>query len=382
MDKVATAIDNHSHTAGVFLDLSKAFDTIDHNILLYKLSHYGIRGKALEWFRSYLSNRKQYVSLNDCTSTLRSLECGVPQGSLLGPLLFLCYINDFSNSSDVLSFILFADDSSIFYSHRNPQTLLDTINTELIHVNEWIQANKLSLNIKKTNYMLFSNSLNSLPDHITFNQIQLTRVESTKFMGLFIDEHLNWNSHLMYVNKLISRNAGVIYKLKNIFPEKILQMLYSTIILPYLNYGILAWGHSSRVFIDKIFLCQKRAIRNIFGLSRRSHTDELFYKSKILKIDDLYYFHLGCIMHKLSRNELPPVIESMFIKNKDIHKYPTRQTNLYHLPKTRLRLLQNTFIYNGPKLWNSFEPELQQTPNFYTFKRKLKLFLLKQYSSD
>ena len=159
-------------------------------------------------------------------------------------------------------------------------------------------------------------------------------------------------------------------------------MLYSTIILPYLNYGILAWGHSSRCLIDKLFLCQKRAIRNIFGVSMRSHTNELFSNSKILKIDDLYQFHLGCIMHKLNKTDLPYIIESVFIKNSEIHKYPTRQTNLYHLPKTRLRLLQNTLMYNGPKFWNSLEPELQQTTNFYTFKRKLKLFFLKQYSSD
>ena len=131
INKIANAIDNVLRTAGIFQDSSKAFDTINHDILLHKLPHYGVRGRALEWFRSYLSGRKQFVYIDGSESTLQPITCGVPQGSLLGPLLFIAYINDLKNSSEILSFILFADDSNLFCSHKNPETLLNTVNAEL-----------------------------------------------------------------------------------------------------------------------------------------------------------------------------------------------------------------------------------------------------------
>ena len=163
IDKVSKAIDDSKHTLGIFLDLSKAFDTIDHDILLYKLSYYGIRGTSLQWFRSYLSNRSQYVSINGINSNSRNLSYGVPQGSILGPLLFLIYINDFTKSSEELSFILFADDSNIFCSHSNLNYLVNKVNIELKSVANWLNVNKLSLNIAKTNFMLFSNSAIEIP---------------------------------------------------------------------------------------------------------------------------------------------------------------------------------------------------------------------------
>ena len=131
VDKISSALDNHMHTVGIFLDYSKAFDTVDHEILLYKLSQYGVRGTALNWFRSYLADRRQFVSLDGFVSEMQNVTCGVPQGSLLGPLLFILYINDFQFSSDVLSFILFADDSNIFFSHKNPKVLLQTVKGEV-----------------------------------------------------------------------------------------------------------------------------------------------------------------------------------------------------------------------------------------------------------
>ena len=155
MDRLITSLENDEHIIGIFVDFSKTFDTVDHVILLNKLSHYGIRGSALKWFESYLSNRKQYVTYNGISSLTKTVKCGVPQGSILGPLLFLIYINDLCSVCTHTFPILFADDTNLFSSGKEIEALEANINSELSHISAWLKVNKLSLNIKKTHYMIF-----------------------------------------------------------------------------------------------------------------------------------------------------------------------------------------------------------------------------------
>ena len=260
----------------------------------------------------------------------------MPQGSLLGPLLFIIYINDLPNSSDALSFILFADDSNIFYSHRDPQFLLNKVNThEIKFVQDWICANKLLLNINKSHYMVFSNTVNLLPGHILINNVTLRQIECTKFLGLYIDDDLSWKSHISYLCKLLSRNTGILYKLKEMFPIPILQTVYATLITSYMYYGILAWGNSASFLLNKSFHIQKRAIRIVNHKHFLAHTNMLFFTNNILKITDLFLYNVGIFMYKLSANDLPDVFLPMFRKNNEIHTYPTRQRQSFHLPRAR-----------------------------------------------
>ena len=200
IDNILNALDKglYTVTCGIFIDFPKAFDTINYEILLSKLEHYAIRGVALQWFKTYLKDRTQFVEFNGKISNTVQTNCGVPQGSNLGPLLFLIYINDISNCSDILKFRLFADDTNAFLEDYDIQTLTSRVNIELEKLTVWIKTNKLSLNIKKSKFMIFSTTQrqpNNMPSVMLDGSI-LEHSEFFKYLGIFLDRNLNWKFHI------------------------------------------------------------------------------------------------------------------------------------------------------------------------------------------
>ena len=292
LDKITESFANKEHIIGVFMDLSKAFDTIDHDILIYKLKRYGIQGIALSWIRDYLTNRKQYVLFQSSESPKSNVLCGVPQGSILGPLLFLIYINDIIYSSPLLSFILFADDTNIFYSHKNFDSLITTLNSELSKVSSWFICNKLSLNIAKTNFMLFkpSNFQNIRHNNcnIHIDGLPIIEKKATKFLGVTIDSSLSWNDHIRNIHISVSRGIGVLYRIKNLVSQKSLTILYNALILPYITYCNIVWGNCGLTKTNSILLLQKRALRLITNSHYFANSEPLFYKLKSLKVNDIH----------------------------------------------------------------------------------------------
>ena len=266
MEEITNSIDNKKHMIGVFIDLKKAFDTIDHSILLKKLEIYGIRGATNDWFRSYLTGRNQIVSVKGCASGKLTSTCGVPQGSILGPILFIVYINDMCNISEICKYILFADDTNIFCSHANAQQLQENMNAELLKLKQWFQTNKLSLNITKTNYMLVGNKKIENPCIQIDHQV-LTRVEKTKFLGVTIDDQMTWKQHIQIVQSKISRILGMMYKTKAFLNSTSLKYLYTSLILPHLMYCAEVWGNTYFSNLKCLYLAQKRALRIIFGIN-------------------------------------------------------------------------------------------------------------------
>ena len=199
------------YTIGVFLDLSKMFDTINHDILLQKLEVYEITGEALAWLASYLSNRMQCVSVDDCISEFKSISCEVPQGSILGPLLFLFYINDIVRSSDLLIFIMFADDINLFMSNIDLKTLISNVKDELSKVSKWMKVNQLSLSITKTNFIIFhSRQIYITSDiYLHIDGLLIERVLLTKYLGVILNENLTWTDHVKVVLNKTSKNFGI-----------------------------------------------------------------------------------------------------------------------------------------------------------------------------
>ena len=199
-DQIHESFENDNYTRGVFIDLPKAFDTTDHAILLKNLENYGIKGTNLAWFRSYLTNRKQYIQItNGSKSDLRNTACGVPQGSIFGPLLFLVYVNNLQSSSRILNPILFAGDTNLFYEHKNIKKIFATVNEELINydINDWFMAKKLSLRVGKTTYSLLHkpSRVDDLPlklPKLSINIQETKRAPYTKFLGVILHENLTW----------------------------------------------------------------------------------------------------------------------------------------------------------------------------------------------
>ena len=241
--------------------------SIDHNILLTKLEIQGIRGVALQWFASYLSDRTQLVAIAQSNSSTSLIKCGVPQRSVLGPLLFIIYINDIIKSTTWLKFVLFADDTNLFASHINLEILIDQINKELINVSTCLKINNLSQNVSKTNFIVFHNRQTNIDiaPKINIDSNLIKQVRSTKFVRVIINENLTWLNHMSIVLNKTNKNVGVIRRLSKLLPIDVLHTLYNVFIAPYLDYCNIAWSVNDTVTFVKLFRMQKQALRVISG---------------------------------------------------------------------------------------------------------------------
>ena len=299
----------------MFLDLSKAFDTIDFTIILTKMEYYGIRGVALEWFRSYLMNRKLYVSVKGNDSAMHNLNCGVPQGLILGPLLFIIYCNDLPKALKSTKCILYADDITIFYSSDDMNTLYNTMNSELELLSQWYMANKLSLNTSKTQYVLFSKDGRQTYDNlvIRINGNSINSTNTANFLGLTIDNKLAWEYHIRSCKKRISSGLYALNTAKQFVSEAHLRTLYFSLMHSHITYGILLWGTTYQKYLHPLEILQKKAIRIITRSPYNAHTAELFKRLNILKFHDLVNFEIEKFMYQFSTKSLPNVLNTIFV---------------------------------------------------------------------
>ena len=377
VDKLCQALNEKKVTLGVFIDLKKAFDTVDHTILLRKLHSYGIRGIAYDWFRNYLNERKQFVYFNGTKSKETLISCGVPQGSILGPLLFLLYVNDLPNATN-LFVLMFADDTNFFLSGQNENELIQKMNDELNKLSKWLIVNKLTLNVAKTNYMFISGQrVIDVNSNIQINGLNISRVYSAKFLGIIIDHKLNWNEHIHYIKAKLSKSIGIICKAKKYLNNKTLLTLYYSFFQSYLIYGIEIWGSTYATYSESLIVLQNRVVRIIKGVHPRTSTVNLMKELRILQLQKLYKVSVLMFMFKFVKGELPDLFSEMYNYQADFHEYNTRNTNQFRTPFCRLDVVKMQIRYKGAEIWDLMKSSFNHNCSLYTFNRRIKKLLLK-----
>lgn len=356
VEKIRSNMDNQIFSCGVFVDLEKAFDTVNHSILTNKLQHYGINGKTNDWISSYLTDRSQKVSANGATSTTSKVTCGVPQGSILGPLLFIIYINDMHSAVSKSTVYHFADDTNLLYYNKDPKQLSKVMNRDLATLYDWLCANRLSLNVAKTEFTIFKPPHKVLESRITLKLAGKKIFESpkVKYLGIILDSKLCWKTHINELSKKLGRTVGMLYKIRHQSSKHVLRSLYFSLFESHLSYALPVWGSATKVLLQNLIILQKKAIRAISFSEYHAHTSPIFKQLGILKLEDLFKYKVSSLMWDFDHDNLPPVLNSLFKRTRNIHSHQTRfaEAGKLGLEKTNTRYGDMSFKVIGANILN------------------------------
>jgi hypothetical protein len=379
LTKLIPSLDKKEFNIGIFIDLSKAFDTIDHDILLYKLERLGIRGIAKTWFQDYLANRKQSVRINKVNSNdfFLSTPCnvthGVPQGSILGPILFIIYISDMTNSLKHGTAISFADDTTLLIRNKSFEDLYIHAYEDLHSLIDYLNANKLSINLSKTKYILFKPNirkycnLNKVPDLI-INNIEIKQVEYTKFLGIYIDSKLNW---MYQVNNIINKLKQSLYifnSTKSLLPISSKILLYHAHVVSHITYGTLLWGPMiNNVQINKIKACINKIVTAIKNVKKINNYYVVYKELKILKFEDIIELELNKFMYKMLNNLITENIQNAF-DNEPRH-YNTRNRNIPRIAQHNTNLYNNSFMAKSAIMFTRLPEEIKNAKSLKLFSK-------------
>ena len=384
-DNWAFNIDKGNVNAVIFLDLKKAFDTVDHSILLSKLKAYGVGSNSFNWFKSYLDNRMQKCFVNGSLSDSQPLICGIPQGTILGPLLFLLYINDLPNCLANAHPRMYADDTHLTFASNDVAHLEENMNDDLDKITEWLTANNLTLNSSKTEFMLIGsrqrlNTFNRLPS-FTIDGNSIKQVESTKSLGVYIDENLTWNTHIRHISKKIASCIGTLKRSRSFVPFETLLCIYNTLVQPHFDYCSVVWGNCNKSLSIKLQKLQNRAARILTSSSYDANADDLFVKLGWQKLNLQRDLKTATMVYKSLNGLAPDYLKSMFTNRSAISTYSLRNCEgKLAVPLPRTNFLKNSFSYNGALLWNSLPINLRQAQSLASFKTGCRGFLFENAS--
>ena len=373
-------LDRNMFNLVVLIDLKKAFDTVDHQILLRKLELYGIKGQALSLLKSYLTNRNKKCQIQNSFSSERLITCGVPQGSILGPLFFLLYINDLPRCLNKTKPRMFADDTNLTASGDSVRIVQAAVNSDLENLRKWLIASKLSLNVAKTEFMLIGSKsmikkISDPQSNVFINNKQIKRVYECKTLGLTIDQYLSWKSNTEIICKKICAGISAIRRIKPFVNKQTLISIYNAIVRPYFDYCCEVWDVFGETQSKRLQKLQNRAARIILDASNDvNHTialrtfgwEPLSMERKKAKAK---------MMFKISNNMGPRSLTDLFLYKSEKTEYHLRDiSKSLCLPKPRTDYMKKSFMYDGAKLWNSVPKNIREN-HFLPFTKKSLLTL-------
>ena len=385
IDVMGKNLDEGSVTALCALDLAKGFDTIDHKILLHKLMFYGFSNTCVQWFSSYLSERSQQVKIGLHTSCELPVTIGVPQGSILGPLLFIIYVNDFPSIFTDCHCVMYADDTTLECCASTVDEVQIKLQNSINLAHRWFVDNRLIVNTKKSSVMLVGspNSINGCTLSINFDAKLLPQVCEQLILGVYIDSYLNWKFHITTMEKSLASKIGMLHRISRFLPSSSLISIYVAIIQSKFDYGITHWGCSCKTYLKTLQKMQNRCARIVsknfdFNISSKTLLKQLGW----MDIYTRFQYFIGILMYKFVHNLLPPSVSSMFTLVRNSHSYPTRSsvTNDIALPLPRSEMYKKMLPFNGPKVWNSVPHQMRNSSSLDQFKKSYKKYLLNLFS--
>ena len=347
-------MDTGKYTALVFINLKKAFDTVDHDILLKKMQKYGVSGNELAWFTSYLQDRRQLCKVN--SSRMEDIHCGVPQGSCLGPLLFIVYINDLPFCMESCQVTMYADDTSISFTAKSVNDLNMTLNKDLNSLRKWLQGNKLSLNVLKTQAIVIGSRPNLKkistklvePPSFSIGGLEVEMVDNVKYLGVQIDRHLAWDEHIHFVRSKVSRAIGFLKYAKKLLPKDTLSKIYRGIVEPHLRYCCSVWGACGGTRLQGLQKLQNRAARIVTNSSYGSSASALIKTLNWPTVADMIKVETACMVYKSINDLALDYLSEIFTKNSACSKRNLRNTATdLQVPLMKTCSGQRAFSYRG-----------------------------------
>ena len=375
MDSIRENLDKGNSIIGIYLDLSKAFDTVNHKILLHKLEYYGIRGNALAWFASYLSDRQQLTFVNNMYSSTKPVTVGVPQGSVLGPLLFLLYVNDIHNCVNEHTVRLFADDTNLFIVDPNLTVCRAKAEKALIGINEWLTNNQLTLNIEKTCYSVFSKTKKKIQS-IKLNNREIERVSCSRYLGMEVDEELSWSEHVNVLCNKLMKLRYVFFSLSRFIDTDMVKQIYYAYVYPVILYGIELYGVAKKYILNQLQVVQNKLLRTLCKLPPRYSATQLHNELNLLKVNKIYELAVLTYVYKQQHGLLPSVFDAYFVTNADLGTRKTRQSNKLYVKRFKTSLGDKCTKTEGARLWNVLPSYLKESRTLNTFRRNCRKYLL------